>query len=94
MSSKQICVSSNWRLLGQEILTKDKATLRANLFVQYKIADLEKALIENKDALKQLYVHVQMAFREYIGNFVIDELLMQKEPISQAVEQLLKVKSH
>src|SRR6185436_6340881 len=34
---------------GQEILTKDKAALRVNFYTQYKVNDIIKALIENKD---------------------------------------------
>jgi regulator of protease activity HflC (stomatin/prohibitin superfamily) len=34
---------------GQEILTKDKAALRVNFYTQYKVVDIIKALIENKD---------------------------------------------
>src|SRR5688500_15883077 len=33
---------------GQEILTKDKAALRINAWAQYKLNDIEKALLQNK----------------------------------------------
>ncbi len=33
---------------GQEILTKDKAALRINAWAQYKVADIEKALLQTK----------------------------------------------
>ena len=39
---------------GQEILTRDKASLRINFYTQYKVVDIIKALIENKDYEKQL----------------------------------------
>ena len=48
---------------GQEILTKDKAALRINAWAQYKVADIEKALLQNKDYDKQLYVAFQLALR-------------------------------
>jgi regulator of protease activity HflC (stomatin/prohibitin superfamily) len=67
---------------GQEILTKDKANLRLNFFVQYQIVDLEKALFANKDYEKQLHVVLQLALREYIGGFTFDELLDKKDNIS------------
>ena len=60
---------------GQEILTKDKAALRINFQLQYRISDIEKALIETKDMTKQLYLLMQMAVREYIGTLTLDELL-------------------
>lgn len=70
---------------GQEILTKDKANLRLNFFVQYRITDIVKALYENKEYDKQLYVLLQLALREYIGGFTLDELLDKKDNIAQYI---------
>ena len=66
---------------GQEILTKDKAALRINGYAQYKVADIEKALLQNKDYERQLYVAFQLALREYIGALGFDELLEKKDTI-------------
>lgn len=78
---------------GQEILTKDKASLRINFYVQYQIVDFTKALLANKDFDKQLYILIQLALREYIGALTLDELLEKKDNISTLVIQstLLKV---
>jgi regulator of protease activity HflC (stomatin/prohibitin superfamily) len=70
---------------GQEILTKDKATIRVNFFVRYKTVDIEKALLENKEFDKQLYMMVQLAIREYIGTNTLDELLERKTSVSESV---------
>ena len=67
---------------GQEILTKDKAALRINGQAQYKVVAIEKALLQNKEYDKQLYVAFQLALREYIGGFSFDELLEKKESIA------------
>jgi SPFH domain / Band 7 family len=72
---------------GQEILTKDKAALRINAWAQYKVADIEKALLQNKDYDKQLYVAFQLALREYIAGFGFDELLEKKESIAPFILQ-------
>jgi regulator of protease activity HflC (stomatin/prohibitin superfamily) len=64
---------------GQEILTRDKAALRINAWAQYKVTDIEKALLQNKEYEKQLYVAFQLALREYIGGMSFDELLEKKE---------------
>ena len=66
---------------GQEILTKDKAALRINGYAQYKVTDIEKALLLNKDYERQLYVAFQLALREYIGSLGFDELLEKKDGI-------------
>jgi regulator of protease activity HflC (stomatin/prohibitin superfamily) len=70
---------------GQELLTKDKAALRINFFVSYKIVDSIKALIDNKDAEKQLYVLMQLALRAFVGGFTLDELLSKKDDIATAI---------
>ena len=79
---------------GQEILTKDKAALRVNFYAQYKVVDIIKALIENKDYEKQLYILMQLALREFIGTLSLDELLEKKESISAYVLSSLKDKAY
>lgn len=72
-------------IIGQEILTKDKAQLRINFSIQYKVADATKALLENKEFEKQLYVIIQLGLREFIGKLTFDELMENKEKISENV---------
>jgi hypothetical protein len=70
---------------GQEILTKDKATLRINFYAKYQITNAIKAVIENKEAEKQLYILLQLALRAYIGCSTLDELLIKKNSIVEAI---------
>ncbi len=70
---------------GQEVLTKDKAQLRVNFTVQYRVSDLTKALVDNKDFDKQLYTQMQMALREIIGKLTFDELMESKDQIAARV---------
>ncbi len=77
-------------IAGQELLTKDKAALRVNMVVDYKVVDEKQALLENKDYSRQLYVLVQMVLREYIGTYMLDELLEKKEEISSFVINSVK----
>ncbi len=70
---------------GQELLTKDKAAIRINFDTQYKVIDIEKALLDNKDFEKQLYVAMQLALRAYVGTYTLDELLENKAQIAKAV---------
>jgi len=79
---------------GQEMLTRDKAALRINFYGQYKVVDMTKAMVENKDFEKQLYVLMQLALREYIGTLFLDELLEKKESISEYVVTTLKDKAY
>ncbi|HRG83038.1 MAG TPA: slipin family protein [Chitinophagaceae bacterium] len=78
---------------GQEILTRDKAALRLNAWLQYQVTDIVKALVENKEYDKQLYVAVQLALREYIAVYSFDELLEKKESLAPFVLQQIREKA-
>lgn len=78
---------------GQEILTRDKAALRINAWAQYKVVNIEKAVLENKEYEKQLYVSFQLALREYISGFSFDELLEKKENMVPFILQRVKEKA-
>jgi len=77
---------------GQEMLTKDKAALRINFYAQYKVVDVIRALVENKEYEKQLYIVMQLALREFVGTLSLDELLEKKESVSTYVMEILKEK--
>jgi regulator of protease activity HflC (stomatin/prohibitin superfamily) len=72
-------------LAGQEMLTKDKAALRINFYANYKVVDVEKALLDNKDFEKQLYINLQMVLRRFVSACNFDELLENKDNIAEAV---------
>ena len=78
---------------GQEILTRDKAALRINAWAQYKVTDIEKSVLQNKDWEKQLYVSFQLTLREYIAGASFDELLEKKESMAPFILQAVKEKA-
>ncbi len=78
---------------GQEILTKDKAALRINAWAQYKVIDIEKAILENKEYDKQLYIVFQLALREYIAGYGFDEMLEKKDAIAPFILQHVNEKA-
>jgi hypothetical protein len=75
---------------GQEILTKDKANVRMNAFATYVIRDVMKALADNKDFEKQLYVAAQLALREYTGSLLFDEMMQNKTALQSYVLNAVK----
>lgn len=81
-------------IAGQELLTKDKATVRINFYAQYKVTDIETALMHNKDYEKQLYITLQLALRAFVGAYTLDDLLEQKETIAQAVLEDVKTQAN
>jgi len=84
--------SVQFEVLGQEILTKDKTALRVNFAIQFKVTDPIKAVIENKDFEKQLYVDLQLVLREIIGAATLDELLENKLALTEQVIEGSKAK--
>ncbi|NMH88954.1 slipin family protein [Flavivirga algicola] len=80
-------------IAGQELLTKDKATVRINFYAQYKVTDIETALMRNKDYERQLYITLQLALRAFVGAYTLDELLEQKESIAEAVLKDVKTQA-
>ncbi len=75
---------------GQEILTKDKVSLRINLTATYQLTDVEKAVRETKDPLDHLYKEVQFGLRGAVGTRTLDALLEDKEVIDVSVADHLE----
>jgi len=77
---------------GQEILTADKVGVRLNVICTYRITDPRRLVMLVENVGTQLYTHAQLILREYVGRFRLDELLEQKEEISQYVLEEMKKK--
>ncbi|ANE45243.1 peptidase [Paenibacillus swuensis] len=78
-------------LLGQEMMTEDKITLRLNFVCQYRVTDALKVL-QIRSMEDQLYVLLQLILREYVGTMKLDELLRVKEEIAAFVMSRLAEK--
>ncbi len=63
---------------GQEILTKDKVTLRVNLVADYRVTDAVKAGTTVKSFTDHLYRLLQLAIRVTLGKRTLDEVLAEK----------------
>jgi len=77
-------------IAGQEILTGDKVPVRVNFVCNYRIADCDRVLTEVDDYAEHLRVTVQLALREFIGRYRLDELLENKDGISRFVFDRLR----
>ncbi len=78
---------------GQEILTRDKVSLRINFYINYRITDCVKVLTEIDNYIEQLHVAAQLVLREYVGRYKLDEILENKAEISQFVTEQLREKA-
>ncbi len=77
-------------ITGQEILTADRIGIRINLMCTYKVVEPRVMIETIKNLENQVYSCVQLIIREYIGKYRLDELLEQKEEISQFIFKRLK----
>lgn len=79
-------------ILGQEILTQDKVSLRINLVVNYKITDYLKIYTDVDNYREQIHIAAQLALREFVSKNKFDEILEKKEEMSTFVLDKLKEK--
>lgn len=80
-------------ITGQEMLTQDKVSLRINFVCSYRITDYVKVLTEIDDYEEQLHVAAQLAMRAYVGKHKLDEILENKDQISQYILEKLREKA-
>ncbi|TVQ53306.1 MAG: slipin family protein [Phycisphaerales bacterium] len=74
---------------GQEIMAKDKVTLRVNLLVGYRVSNPVEAVTVVSDFSQALYRESQLALRSAIGTRTLDELLSDKESIGDEVKTVI-----
>ena len=79
-------------ITGQELLTQDKVSLRISFICNYRVTDYVKILTEIDDFEEQLHVAAQLALREYVGKYKLDEILENKDQMSEFVFNKLKAK--
>lgn len=79
-------------IAGQEILTQDKVSLRINFVCNYRVTDYVRILTGIDDFSEQIHVCAQLALREYVGKYKLDEILENKDKISDYVFSKLKEK--
>ncbi len=63
---------------GQEVLTRDRVTLRVNIAAAYRVADPVKAVSAVRDFQDALYRALQFAFRKTLGALTLDQILEKK----------------
>ncbi len=70
---------------GQEILTRDKVSLRVNLTALWQVTDAVKARATVSNFVEYVYKELQFALREAVGTRTLDELLADKGAIDREV---------
>lgn len=75
---------------GQEILTRDKVSLRVNLTAGYRYSDVQTAFAKQAKPLEFLYKALQFGLRAAVGTRTLDELLENKSTIDELVAAHVK----
>jgi regulator of protease activity HflC (stomatin/prohibitin superfamily) len=75
---------------GQEILTRDKVSLRVNLVAKYRVADPVKAVTSVKDFSDSLYRALQHAFRQSLSAKTLDDILSRKGEVDGEAAQTVR----
>ncbi|MER0238371.1 slipin family protein [Fulvimarina sp. MAC8] len=68
---------------GQEILTRDKVSVRVNIAAQYRVTDPVLAVTTVPDFGQALYGALQQAFRRMLGGETLDALLERKSALDE-----------
>lgn len=77
---------------GQEILTKDKVSLRVNLAASYQLTDPVTARKALSNATDHLYRELQFGLRQAISVRTLDTLLGEKDALDRVVFETVSVK--
>lgn len=74
------------KIEGQELMTRDKVTLRLTLTAEYAPADAPTTVHAVADVKDALYLAVQLAAREYVAGVTLDELLEGRDALTRYLE--------
>jgi regulator of protease activity HflC (stomatin/prohibitin superfamily) len=69
---------------GQEILSRDKVSLRVNILAGYQVRDAVKAKRTIKDFEAYLYRLLQLTIRQALGKKTLDEILAEKTQLDES----------
>jgi regulator of protease activity HflC (stomatin/prohibitin superfamily) len=75
---------------GQEILTRDKVSVRVNLTAGYRVSDVLLAYSRQAKPMDYLYKELQFGLRAAVSTRTLDELLENKTVIDDVVASHIK----
>jgi regulator of protease activity HflC (stomatin/prohibitin superfamily) len=74
------------KIEGQELMTRDKVTLRLTLTAEYAPSDVPTTVHAVADVKDALYLAVQLAAREFVAGVTLDELLEARDTLTRYLE--------
>jgi regulator of protease activity HflC (stomatin/prohibitin superfamily) len=73
----------------QEVITKDNVTVGVDAVVYFRVIDAPKAVLETTNYIYATSQFAQAALRDVTGNVDLDDLLSQREQISQQIKEIV-----
>jgi len=77
----------------QQAITKDNIPVRVNAVIYYKVSDAGKAIIEVENFYYAVSQLAQTTMRNVVGEVELDELLGQRDRISERIRNVVDVAS-
>lgn len=74
---------------NQEAITRDNVSIGINAVVYYKIFDASKAVLEVEDFYFAVSQLAQTTMRNTVGTVTLDELLTEREKISDTIKKIV-----
>lgn len=71
---------------GQEVMTKDRVSLRLNLSASFRVEDARRLATVSRTPEDVLYLAMQLAAREAVSTRTLDELLAAREELAVQLE--------
>jgi len=75
---------------GQEILSKDKVSLRVNILAEFQVIDAVRAKQSVKDFEAHLYRLLQLSVRQALGRKTLEEILAEKTEVDESLASAVR----
>ncbi len=77
----------------QKAITKDNISVGVNAVIYYRVSDAAKAILEVEDFIYAMSQLAQTTMRNAVGEVELDELLAQRDKISERIRNVVDVAS-
>jgi len=73
----------------QDVITKDNVTVGVDAVVYFRVVDPEAAVVKVLDHVRATSLISQTTLRNVLGQHELDELLVQREKLNQALQKII-----
>ena len=73
----------------QDAITKDNVSVNVNAVLYYKVASVEKAILEVENFYYAVSQMAQTTMRDVVGSVSLDELLANRDQVSNRIQEII-----